>query len=105
MSDLVFDTLERRATAKWFRWDRPFPSPTLFPWVKLARYLGSSARHMDPWSHGRKPSSRQHRAAPADRPRYLRLGMSIEIDQIVVTAGALEALNLALQTVARPGDT
>ena len=31
--------------------------------------------------------------------------MSISVDEIVVTAGALEALNLALQAVTRPGDT
>jgi DNA-binding transcriptional MocR family regulator len=31
--------------------------------------------------------------------------MSIGIEQIVVTSGALEALNLALQTVVRPGET
>jgi DNA-binding transcriptional MocR family regulator len=31
--------------------------------------------------------------------------MTVEVDEIVVTSGALEALNLALQTVARPGDT
>jgi DNA-binding transcriptional MocR family regulator len=37
--------------------------------------------------------------------RYLRLGMTVGIEQIVVTAGALEALSLALQCVTRPGDT
>jgi DNA-binding transcriptional MocR family regulator len=31
--------------------------------------------------------------------------MTIDVEEIVVTSGALEALNLALQTVARPGDT
>ncbi len=31
--------------------------------------------------------------------------MSVGIDEIIMTAGALEALNLALQCVTRPGDT
>ena len=31
--------------------------------------------------------------------------MSVGIDELVITAGALEALNLALQCVTRPGDT
>jgi DNA-binding transcriptional MocR family regulator len=36
--------------------------------------------------------------------RYLRSGAAISPDEIIVTAGALEALNLSLQTLTRPGD-
>jgi DNA-binding transcriptional MocR family regulator len=82
-----------------------FPSPTQFPWAKLARYLGSSARHMDPWStvESLPPGSIELRQQIAKR--YLRWGISIGIEQIVITSGALEALNLALQAVTTPGDT
>jgi DNA-binding transcriptional MocR family regulator len=82
-----------------------FPSPMQFPWPKLARCLGSSARHLDPWStvESLPPGSVDLRRQIAKR--YLSLGMSVGIDQIIVTAGALEALNLALQCVTRPGDT
>jgi DNA-binding transcriptional MocR family regulator len=60
---------------------------------------------MDPWSTSASlpPGNKELRQQIARR--YLRLGMSIEIEEIIVTAGALEALNLALQTVVRPGDT
>ncbi len=36
--------------------------------------------------------------------RYLRSGATVPPDEIIVTNGALEALNLALQSLTRPGD-
>ncbi len=105
VSDLVFHTLEATRDREVIPLGSAFPSPTLFPWTKLARYLGSSARHMDPWSTSASlpPGNKELRQQIARR--YLRLGMTIDIEEIIVTAGALEALNLALQTVVRPGDT
>src|ERR1700722_9292023 len=105
VSDLVFETLEASRDRGVVPLGSAFPGPTLFPWAKLARYLGSSARHMDPWStvESLPPGSSELRHQIARR--YLRLGMAIGVEQIVITAGALEALNLALQTVTRPGDT
>jgi DNA-binding transcriptional MocR family regulator len=105
VSDLVFETLEASTDRKVVPLGSAFPSPTLFPWNQLARYLGSSARHMDPWStvESLPPGSRELRREIARR--YLRLGMTVGIEQIIITAGALEALNLSLQAVTRPGDT
>jgi DNA-binding transcriptional MocR family regulator len=105
VSDLVFDTLEASRDRGVIPLGSAFPGPTLFPWTKLARYLGGSARRMDPWNtvESLPPGSSDLRRQIARR--YLRLGMNIGIEQIVITAGALEALNLALQTVVRPGDT
>jgi DNA-binding transcriptional MocR family regulator len=105
VSDLVFDTLEASRNREVVPLGSAFPSPTQFPWPKLARSLGSSARQLDPWStvESLPPGSVDLRRQIAKR--YLGLGMSIGIDQIIVTAGALEALNLALQCVTRPGDT
>jgi DNA-binding transcriptional MocR family regulator len=37
--------------------------------------------------------------------RSLRIGMTLSPDEILVTNGCIEALNLALRAVARPGDT
>jgi DNA-binding transcriptional MocR family regulator len=105
VSDLVFQTLEASRHSEVVPLGSAFPSPTQFPWAKLARYLGSSARHMDPWKtvESLPPGSVELRQQIAKR--YLRLGMTVGIEQIIVTAGALEALNLALQCVTRPGDT
>jgi DNA-binding transcriptional MocR family regulator len=105
VSDLVFETLEASRDRNVIPLGSAFPSPTLFPWSKLARYLGSTARHMDPWQtvEGLPPGSIELRRQIARR--YLRAGMTVDIDQIVITSGALEALNLSLQTVVSKGDT
>lgn len=105
VSDFVFETLEASRNRDVVPLGSAFPSPMQFPWPKLARCLGSSARRLDPWStvESLPPGSADLRRQIAKR--YLGLGMSVGIDQIIITAGALEALNLALQCVARPGDT
>jgi DNA-binding transcriptional MocR family regulator len=105
VSDLVFQTLDASRDREVVPLGSAFPSPAQFPWPKLAQFLGSSARHLDPWStvESLPPGSVELRQQIARR--YLRLGMSVGIEQIVVTAGALEALGLALQCVTRPGDT
>jgi DNA-binding transcriptional MocR family regulator len=36
--------------------------------------------------------------------RYAQVGAAVAPDEIVITAGAMEAINLALRTVTRPGD-
>ncbi len=106
VSDLVFDTLEATRKRDTVPLGSAFPSPTLFPWAKLARYLGSGARRA--WIPGaRWPACRRGMSSCGGRLHgaYLGLGMTIGIEQIIITAGALEALNLSLQTVTRPGDT
>jgi DNA-binding transcriptional MocR family regulator len=105
VSDLVFETLEASRNREVVPLGSAFPSPLQFPWPKLARCLGSSARHLDPWStvESLPPGSIDIRRQIAKR--YLSLGMSVGIDEIIITAGALEGLNLALQCVTRPGDT
>jgi DNA-binding transcriptional MocR family regulator len=105
VSDLVFQTLEASRNREIVPLGSAFPGPMQFPWKKLARYLGSRARHIDPWEtvESLPPGDLELRQQIAKR--YLRLGMGVPIEQIVVTSGALEALNLALQCVTRPGDT
>ena len=104
VSELVFQILESTRDRDVVPLGSAFPSPTLFPWPKLARYLGSSARRMDPWStvESLPPGSDELRRQIARR--YLEFGIRVPADEIVITSGALEALTLSLQTVARPGD-
>ncbi|HEX4241700.1 MAG TPA: PLP-dependent aminotransferase family protein [Steroidobacteraceae bacterium] len=105
VSDLVFQTLEASRDRETVPLGSAFPSPMLFPWPKLARFLGRSTRHMDPWNtvESLPPGSLGLRREIARR--YLNVGMSVGIDQIITTAGALEALNLSLQAVVSAGDT
>src|SRR5688572_3439910 len=105
VSNLVFEILEASRHRDVVPLGSAFPSPTLFPWAKLARHLGSSARNMDPWStvESLPPGSDELRRQIARR--YLHFGSRVTAEEIIVTSGALEALNLCLQTVTKPGDT
>ncbi len=105
IDELVFDILESTRQRDVVPLGSAFPSPTLFPWAKLARHLGSSARHMDPWStvDSLPPGNEELRRQIAQR--YLAHGTRVSTDEIVITSGALEGLNLSLQIVTRPGDT
>jgi DNA-binding transcriptional MocR family regulator len=104
VSELVFDILESTRDRDVVPLGSAFPSPTLFPWSKLARFLGSSARHMDPWMtvQSLPPGSDELRRQIARR--YLLSGAAVQAEEVVITSGALEALNLSLATLTRPGD-
>jgi DNA-binding transcriptional MocR family regulator len=104
VNELVFDIPEPTRYRAVVPLGSEFPSPTLFPWRKLARFLGSSARHMDPWStvQSLPPGSEELRRQIARR--YLLAGASVQAEEIIITSGALEALNLSLATLTRPGE-
>ncbi len=104
VSELVFQILDAARDRDVIPFGSAFPSPTLFPWPKLARSLGSAARHMDPWStvESLPPGSVELRRQIARR--YLKFGTNVSAEEIVITGGALEALNLSLQVLTRPGD-
>ena len=104
VSDLVFQVLESTKTRDVVPFGSAFPSPLLFPLPRLARSMASSVREMDPWStvDDLSPGNGDLRRQIA--LRYLAEGLHVHTDEIVVTNGALEALNLCLLAVARPGD-
>jgi DNA-binding transcriptional MocR family regulator len=104
VSELVFQVLESVRDRHLVPLGSAFPSPLLFPLSKLARCLSVGARQMDPWStvDDMPPGSIELRRQIARR--YLRSGVRVSPDEIVVTSGALEALNLSLQVVTKPGD-
>jgi DNA-binding transcriptional MocR family regulator len=105
VSDLVFDILAATRDREVVPLGSAFPSPTLFPWARLARHLGSSARNLDPWStvESLPPGSDELRRQIARR--YLEFGIRVPADEIIITSGALEALTLSLKAVTRAGDT
>jgi DNA-binding transcriptional MocR family regulator len=104
VSDLVFHVLDQIRDRDVVPLGSAFPSPLLFPLDKLAQFLGKSARRLDPWQtvDDMSPGSPELRRQVARR--YAASGLPILPDDIIVTSGALEALNLCLQAVTRPGD-
>jgi DNA-binding transcriptional MocR family regulator len=104
VSELVFEVLESTRTRDVVPLGSAFPSPLLFPLPRLARAMAASVQRMDPWStvDDMTPGNAGLRRQIA--LRYLVAGLQIHTDEIVITNGALEALNLCLTAVARPGD-
>jgi DNA-binding transcriptional MocR family regulator len=80
------------------------PPPSMFPTARLNRLLSRVARENP--GHSAKyffpPGSLELRRQIARRGTDI--GMSVTPDDVVVTAGAMEALNVAIRAVAKPGD-
>jgi DNA-binding transcriptional MocR family regulator len=104
VSELVFEILGTIRSRNVVPLGSAFPSPALFPLAKLAQMLGRSARRMEPWRtvEGMSPGSPELRRQIARR--YASHGVRVRPEEIVITAGALEALNLCIQAVTQPGD-
>lgn len=104
ISDLVFSVLDAATQPGIVPLGSAFPSPKLFPLPRLAKSLAQATRLVSPWSTvvDLPPGNEQLRRQIA--LRYLAMGVSQPLDEIVVTNGALEALNLCLMAVTRPGD-
>ncbi|MGB6310432.1 MAG: PLP-dependent aminotransferase family protein [Steroidobacteraceae bacterium] len=104
VSNLVFEVLEAMRARDVVPLGSAFPSPALFPLKQLARHLGVSAQRLDPWStvEDLPPGNMKLRRQIAQR--YLLAGARVLPEEIVVTSGGLEALNLALQAVTKPRD-
>ncbi len=104
VSDLVFGILSSAASRDVLPLGSAFPSPLLFPLLRLGRALATTSIHLDPWStvDNLTPGSLALRRQIA--LRYLIDGVRIDPEDIVVTNGAMEALNLALAATCRPGD-
>jgi DNA-binding transcriptional MocR family regulator len=104
ISRMVFDILRSAMSRDVVPLGSAFPNPLLFPLPRLGRVLANAATHMDPWAtvDDLTPGSLELRRQIA--LRYLLDGVRIGPDDIVVTNGAMEALNLCLSAVCRPGD-
>jgi DNA-binding transcriptional MocR family regulator len=104
VASLVFDVLEATRQPEIVPLGSAFPSPEHFPIEKLNRAAAKAARRLSVWSSVRDlpPGNSELRRLIA--LRYSESGMSIPPDDIIITCGAMEAINLSLNSVARPGD-
>jgi DNA-binding transcriptional MocR family regulator len=105
VSELVFQVLEASRAPGTVPLGSAFPSPLLFPLDKLGRAVAASMRDIDPWSTVADLSPGNAELRRQIALRYQLDGVHVAPEDIVITNGALEALNLCLQAVTRPGDT
>ncbi len=104
VSELVFSVLGSLKDPHTVPFGSAFPSPELFPLPRLARSMAQSVRDMP--SHAviadmteGNPDLRRQIAL-----RYMLSGVRLPLEELVITNGAMEALNLCLQSVSEPGD-
>lgn len=103
-SDFIVEVLDAARANVAVPLGSAFPSPLLFPLPQLHRAMGRGLRKLDPWRTvaDLAPGNPELRRQIA--LRYSLDGIVIPADEIVITDGAMEALNLCLQAVTRPGD-
>lgn len=104
VSELVFEVLGHAANRALVPLGSAFPSPSLFPLPKLALSLGKAMRRLDPWRTVEDLSPGSAALRRQIGLRYLAMGCSVDTEELVVTNGAMEALNLCLEAVTQPGD-
>src|SRR5688572_21221550 len=104
ISELIYATLQATAARHVIPLGSAFPSPALFPWQQLARTLAQAVTKLDAWSTVESLTPGHEVLRRQIAMRYLLDGVRANIDEIIVTNGAMEALNLALAAVSKPGD-
>lgn len=104
VKDLVFELLDSLKRRDIVPLGSAFPAPECFPLAKLARALHAATLKLDPHDvYGQLPPGNADLRRQIAR-RYLESGCNIDPEEIVITTGALEGLNLCVQAVTRPGD-
>ncbi|OYD24940.1 PLP-dependent aminotransferase family protein [Oceanimonas baumannii] len=99
----IFNVLQAGQRSDCVAFGSAFPDSSLFPQEQLARSLSRVARHLTPDQQlVLPPGCAELRRAIARR--YAARGTEVAPEEIVITSGALEALNLSLQVLTRPGD-
>ncbi len=100
----MFDVLQASRDPAIVPFGSAFPDPALFPQRPLMRSLANVSHQLTPTDalHNLPPGNATLRQLLAQR--YARQGITLSPDEIVITSGALEALNLSLQSLTEPGD-
>lgn len=105
VSELVFEVLEATRARSCVPFGSAFPSPVLFPMSKLAKTMSYTVQKMDPWRTVEDLGPGDNELRRQIAMRYRIDGVDIPPDEIVITNGALEGLNLCLAATTRLGDT
>ena len=105
ISERIFDILDSVRNREVTPLGSAFPSPLLFPLPRLAQAMATHLKRQDPLATVEDLSPGNPGLRRQIALRYLIAGINVPASDIVITNGALEALNLCLQAVTQPGDT
>lgn len=105
VSELVFEVMESIITHHVVHLESAFAGSQLFPFDHLAKCMAVGMQAMDASLVMNNPSRGDAELRRQIALRYMIAGINHTADEIIVTNGAIEALNLCLMAVTRPGDT
>ncbi|MCW5652199.1 MAG: PLP-dependent aminotransferase family protein [Hydrogenophaga sp.] len=104
VSELVFDLLESTRDGDVVPLGSAFPAAHLFPFDTLARCGARAMRRLAPARITGALTAGDEGLRHGLRRRYALQGIALAENELIVTHGAMEALNLCLQAVTQPGD-
>jgi DNA-binding transcriptional MocR family regulator len=100
----VYAILEATTRREVVPFGSAFPSAQLFPLQRLAKTLAATVQKLDPHASVETLIQGNARLRRQIARRYLADGIAMQAEDLVITNGAMEALNLSLAAVTRPGD-
>jgi DNA-binding transcriptional MocR family regulator len=104
VSELVFSVLSSIKDPDIVPFGSAFPSPDLFPLPRLARSMSKTIQNLPSRAILTDMTAGNANLRRQISLRYMLNGVNLAADELVITSGALEALNLCLQVVTKPGD-
>jgi DNA-binding transcriptional MocR family regulator len=104
-NDLVYEILSSLKNRRAVPLGSAFPDPHLFPLDDLRQALVRSMRRFDPWHTLYDLPPGHETLRRLIRKRYLLHGTPVSETEIILTHGAMPALNLCLQAVTSAGDS
>jgi DNA-binding transcriptional MocR family regulator len=105
LGDVALDVIRNIANPSLIPLGGGIPNTDLLPVDKLNRMLATESRRFRLQSIAYPPHQGHKRLRMQIARRSLNAGCSLAPDDIVITSGCIEAMNLALQAVCRPGST
>jgi DNA-binding transcriptional MocR family regulator len=102
--DLVMQVVRSSFAPNIVRLGVAMPSPELFPTRELNRVMASAGRRAPHASHGYAPPTGDAGLRHQIAQHAIEAGCTLSPDDVIVTCGASEGLNLCLRAVTKPGD-
>lgn len=104
VANLVMQVVKGSFRSNVIKLGATLPSPELFPARELNRVMASVGRRQPHASHGYLAPSGDPGLRQQIAQRAIESGCTLSPDDIIITCGCAEALNLCLRAVAKPGD-
>ena len=104
VSELVFSVLASLKDPHTVPFGSAFPSPDLFPLPRLVKSMAHALRRLSPHEIIADMTAGNADLRRQIALRYMVSGVMLPMEELVISNGAMEALNLCLQCVTQPGD-